>query len=98
MARNVVVTSCKGGLGKTTASAAIATVLAQKVKKTVVIGFDIGLRNLDLIMGCVRGVVYDYVNAIQGDATLNQTLIKDKLIENLFILPASQHHDKDALP
>ncbi|HBZ7952185.1 TPA: septum site-determining protein MinD, partial [Klebsiella pneumoniae] len=82
---------------KTTSSAAIATGLAQKGKKTVVIDFDIGLRNLDLIMGCERRVVYDFVNVIQGDATLNQALIKDKRTENLFILPASQTRDKDAL-
>lgn len=90
MARIIVVTSGKGGVGKTTSSAAIATGLAQKGKKTVVIDFDIGLRNLDLIMGCERRVVYDFVNVIQGDATLNQALIKDKRTENLFILPASQ--------
>ncbi|CUU24266.1 septum site-determining protein MinD [Duffyella gerundensis] len=97
MARIIVVTSGKGGVGKTTSSAAIATGLAQKGKKTVVIDFDIGLRNLDLIMGCERRVVYDFVNVIQGDATLNQALIKDKRTEKLFILPASQTRDKDAL-
>ncbi|MEX0424783.1 septum site-determining protein MinD [Providencia rettgeri] len=97
MARIIVVTSGKGGVGKTTSSAAIATGLAQKGNKTVVIDFDIGLRNLDLIMGCERRVVYDFVNVIQGDATLNQALIKDKRTENLFILPASQTRDKDAL-
>ena len=97
MARIIVVTSGKGGVGKTTSSAAIATGLAQKGKKTVVIDFDIGLRNLDLIMGCERRVVYDFVNVIQGDATLNQALIKDKLTEHLYILPASQTRDKDAL-
>lgn len=96
MARIIVVTSGKGGVGKTTSSAAIATGLAQKVK-TVVIDFDIGLRNLDLIMGCERRVVYDFVNVIQGDATLNQALIKDKRTDNLYILPASQTRDKDAL-
>ena len=97
MARIIVVTSGKGGVGKTTSSAAIATGLAQKGKKTVVIDFDIGLRNLDLIMGCERRVVYDFVNVIQGDAPLNQALIKDKRTENLYILPASQTRDKDAL-
>jgi len=97
MARIIVVTSGKGGVGKTTSSAAIATGLAQKGNKTVVIDFDIGLRNLDLIMGCERRVVYDFVNVIQGDASLNQALIKDKRTENLFILPASQTRDKDAL-
>ncbi|MGV3344390.1 septum site-determining protein MinD [Enterobacteriaceae bacterium LUAb1] len=97
MTRIIVVTSGKGGVGKTTSSAAIATGLAQKGKKTVVIDFDIGLRNLDLIMGCERRVVYDFVNVIQGDATLNQALIKDKRTDNLYILPASQTRDKDAL-
>ncbi len=97
MARSIVVTSGKGGVGKTTSSAAISTGLAQQGKKTVVIDFDIGLRNLDLIMGCERRVVYDFVNVINGEATLNQALIKDKRVENLFILPASQTRDKDAL-
>ncbi|WP_213993649.1 septum site-determining protein MinD [Sodalis sp. dw_96] len=97
MARIIVVTSGKGGVGKTTSSAAIATGLARKGKKTVVIDFDIGLRNLDLIMGCERRVVYDFVNVIQGDATLNQALIKDKRTDNLYILPASQTRDKEAL-
>lgn len=97
MARIIVVTSGKGGVGKTTSSAAIATGLAQKGKKTVVIDFDIGLRNLDLIMGCERRVVYDFVNVLQGDATLNQALIRDKRTEQLYILPASQTRDKDAL-
>ncbi|MBD2810202.1 septum site-determining protein MinD [Xenorhabdus sp. Vera] len=97
MARIIVVTSGKGGVGKTTSSAAIATGLAQRGKKTVVIDFDIGLRNLDLIMGCERRVVFDFVNVIQGDANLNQALIKDKRTENLYILPASQTRDKEAL-
>ncbi|CAL4322546.1 septum site-determining protein MinD [Buchnera aphidicola] len=97
MTQIIVVTSGKGGVGKTTSSAAIATGLAKKNKKTVVIDFDIGLRNLDLIMGCERRVVYDFVNVIQGDATLNQALIKDKKTQNLFILPASQTRDKNAL-
>lgn len=97
MARIIVVTSGKGGVGKTTSSAAIASGLALKGKKTAVIDFDIGLRNLDLIMGCERRVVYDFVNVINNEATLNQALIKDKRSENLFILPASQTRDKDAL-
>jgi len=97
MARIIVVTSGKGGVGKTTSSAAIASGLALKGKKTAVIDFDIGLRNLDLIMGCERRVVYDFVNVINGEATLNQALIKDKRTPNLFILPASQTRDKDAL-
>lgn len=97
MARIIVVTSGKGGVGKTTTSAAIASGLALKGKKTAVIDFDIGLRNLDLIMGCERRVVYDFVNVINGEANLNQALIKDKRTENLYILPASQTRDKDAL-
>lgn len=97
MARIIVITSGKGGVGKTTSSASIATGLAKKGKKTVVIDFDIGLRNLDLIMGCERRVVYDFVNVIQGESNLNQTLIKDKRTNNLFILPASQTKDKDSL-
>ncbi|AEW44509.1 septum site-determining protein [Serratia symbiotica str. 'Cinara cedri'] len=97
MASIIVVTSGKGGVGKTTSSAAIATGLAKKGQKTAVLDFDIGLRNLDLIMGCERRVVYDFINVIQGDATLNQALIKDKRTKNLYILPASQTRDKDAL-
>lgn len=93
----VVVTSGKGGVGKTTSSAAISSGLAERGFKTVVIDFDVGLRNLDLIMGCERRVVYDFVNVIQGDATLGQALIKDKRFDNLHILPASQTRDKDAL-
>ena len=97
MAKIIVVTSGKGGVGKTTSSAAIGTGLALKGHKTAIIDFDVGLRNLDLIMGCERRVVYDFVNVINGDATLKQAMIKDKRTENLFILPASQTRDKDAL-
>ncbi|TVP89394.1 MAG: septum site-determining protein MinD [Pseudomonadaceae bacterium] len=97
MAKILVVTSGKGGVGKTTTSAAIGTGLALRGYKTVIVDFDVGLRNLDLIMGCERRVVYDFVNLINGDSNLNQTLIKDKRSENLFILPASQTRDKDAL-
>lgn len=93
----IVVTSGKGGVGKTTTSAAISAGLALRGKKTVVIDFDIGLRNLDLIMGCERRVVYDFINVINGEASLKQTLIKDKRIPDLYILPASQTRDKDAL-
>jgi septum site-determining protein MinD len=95
--RIIVVTSGKGGVGKTTTSASFATGLALRGHKTVVIDFDVGLRNLDLIMGCERRVVYDLINVIQDDAKLNQALIKDKHCENLFVLPASQTRDKDAL-
>jgi septum site-determining protein MinD len=92
-----VVTSGKGGVGKTTSSAAISSGLALLGHKTVVIDFDIGLRNLDIIMGCERRVVYDFINVINGEASLNQALIKDKRIPNLYILPASQTRDKDSL-
>ncbi|MBB1078177.1 septum site-determining protein MinD, partial [Rhodoferax sp. 4810] len=97
LARVVVVTSGKGGVGKTTTSAAFAAGLAVRGYKTVVIDFDVGLRNLDLIMGCERRVVYDLLNVIHGEGSLNQALIKDKRVGNLFILPASQTRDKDAL-
>ncbi|WP_419571530.1 septum site-determining protein MinD [Rheinheimera sp.] len=97
MAKIIVVTSGKGGVGKTTSSAAIGTGIAMRGFKTVIIDFDIGLRNLDLIMGCERRVVYDFVNVINGEANLTQALIKDKRIDTLFILPASQTRDKDAL-
>lgn len=97
MAKIIVVTSGKGVVGKTTTSASFASGLALRGHKTAVIDFDVGLRNLDLIMGCERRVVYDLVNVIQGEANLNQALIKDKKCENLFILPASQTRDKDAL-
>ncbi|MBU2885605.1 septum site-determining protein MinD [Gilvimarinus agarilyticus] len=97
MAKIIVVTSGKGGVGKTTSSAAISTGLALRGHKTVVIDFDVGLRNLDLIMGCERRVVYDFVNVINKEASLKQALIKDKRTEGLFILPASQTRDKDAL-
>jgi septum site-determining protein MinD len=97
MAKIIVVTSGKGGVGKTTTSASFATGLAKRGYKTVVIDFDVGLRNLDLIMGCERRVVYDFVNVIQGEATLVQALIKDKRVDTLNILPASQTRDKDAL-
>jgi septum site-determining protein MinD len=97
LAEVIVVTSGKGGVGKTTTSASLSTGFARAGKRTVVIDFDIGLRNLDLIMGCERRVVYDFVNVIQGDCNLKQALIKDKRFENLFVLAASQTRDKDAL-
>jgi septum site-determining protein MinD len=93
----IVVTSGKGGVGKTTTSASLATGLAIEGKKVAVIDFDVGLRNLDLIMGCERRVVYDFVNVVHGEATLKQALIKDKRHENLYVLAASQTRDKDAL-
>ena len=97
MARNIVVTSGKGGVGKTTTSASFASGLALRGHKTAVIDFDVGLRNLDLIMGCERRVVYDLVNVINGEANLHQALIKDKHCENLSVLAASQTRDKEAL-
>ena len=97
MAKIIVVTSGKGGVGKTTTSASFATGLALRGHKTAVIDFDVGLRNLDLIMGCERRVVYDLINVIQGEANLRQALIKDKQCDNLFVLAASQTRDKEAL-
>jgi len=97
VAKIIVVTSGKGGVGKTTTSAAIGTGLALRGHKTVIVDFDVGLRNLDLIMGCERRVVYDFVNVVNGEATLTQALIKDKRLENLYVLAASQTRDKDAL-
>src|SRR5215468_945991 len=93
----VVITSGKGGVGKTTTSANVATGLALQGHKTVAIDFDVGLRNLDLVMGCERRVVYDFVNVIRNEAKLHQALIRDKRVETLYVLPASQTRDKDAL-
>ncbi len=97
MAKVIVITSGKGGVGKTTSTAALGAGLAMRGKKTVVIDFDVGLRNLDMVMGCERRVVFDFINVIQGDAKLNQALITDRRLENLSILPTSQTRDKDAL-
>ena len=97
MAEIIVVTSGKGGVGKTTTSASIACGLARRGKKVAVIDFDVGLRNLDLIMGCERRVVYDFVNVLHGEATLNHALIKDKHNEQLYVLAAAQTCDKEAL-
>ncbi|WP_108502485.1 septum site-determining protein MinD [Paracoccus indicus] len=97
LGRVIVITSGKGGVGKTTSSAAISAGLAKQGFKTVVIDFDVGLRNLDMTMGCERRVVFDFINVIQGDAKLKQALIKDKRVDTLFILPTSQTRDKDAL-
>ena len=97
MAEIIVVTSGKGGVGKTTTSASLACGLARAGKKTAVIDFDVGLRNLDLIMGCERRVVYDFVNVVLGEASIKQAMIKDKRFENLYVLAASQTRDKDAL-
>jgi septum site-determining protein MinD len=93
----IVITSGKGGVGKTTTSANFATGIALRGHKTIAIDFDVGLRNLDLVMGCERRVIYDLVNVIKGEAKLQQAIIRDKRIENLYMLPASQTRDKDAL-
>ena len=97
MATVIVVTSGKGGVGKTTTAASFATGLASRGHRTVVIDFDVGLRNLDLIMGCERRVVYDFINVINQESNINQTLIKDKRVDDLYVLPASQTRDKDAI-
>jgi len=97
VARVIVVTSGKGGVGKTTTSAALGAGLARAGYSTAVVDFDVGLRNLDLVMGCERRVVYDFINVINGDANLNQALVKDKRVDGLHVLPASQTRDKEAL-
>ncbi len=97
MAKVLVVTSGKGGVGKTTSTAALGAALAQSGQSVVVVDFDVGLRNLDLVMGAERRVVFDLINVVQGVAKLSQALIRDKRIEKLWLLPASQTRDKDAL-
>jgi septum site-determining protein MinD len=97
MAKVVVVTSGKGGVGKTTSTAALGAALAQSGANVVVVDFDVGLRNLDLVMGAERRVVFDLINVVQGDAKLSQALIRDKRVDTLSLLPASQTRDKDAL-
>src|SRR6202051_4401436 len=97
MAKVLVVTSGKGGVGKTTSTAALGAALARAGENVVVVDFDVGLRNLDLVMGAERRVVFDLINVVQGDAKLAQALIRDKRVENLSLLPASQTRDKDAL-
>src|ERR1700710_625 len=97
MGNVIVVTSGKGGVGKTTSTAAIGAALAEKGKRVCVVDFDVGLRNLDLVLGAERRVVYDFINVAQGDAKLSQALIRDKRVETLYLLAASQTRDKDAL-
>src|SRR4051794_36364667 len=97
MGRVLVVTSGKGGVGKTTSTAALGAALAESGESVAVVDFDVGLRNLDLVMGAERRVVFDLINVIQGVAKLQQALIRDKRLENLWLLPASQTRDKDAL-
>jgi septum site-determining protein MinD len=97
MSKVVVVTSGKGGVGKTTSTAALGAALAKAGQNVVVVDFDVGLRNLDLVMGAERRVVYDLINVVQGDAKLAQALIRDKRLERLCLLPASQTRDKEHL-
>jgi septum site-determining protein MinD len=97
MGKVIVVTSGKGGVGKTTSTAALGAALAQTGKRVALIDFDVGLRNLDLVMGAERRVVFDLVNVTQGVAKLSQALIRDKRIDTLSLLPASQTRDKDSL-
>jgi septum site-determining protein MinD len=97
MGKVLVVTSGKGGVGKTTSTAALGAALARGGENVVVIDFDVGLRNLDLVMGAERRVVFDLINVVQGDAKLSQALIRDKRLDTLSLLPASQTRDKDAL-
>src|SRR5947199_2535601 len=97
MGKVLVVTSGKGGVGKTTSTAALGAALAQNGQTVAVVDFDVGLRNLDLIMGAERRVVFDLINVIQGAAKLQQALIRDKRLDTLYLLPASQTRDKDAL-
>src|SRR6202451_4086718 len=97
MSKVIVVTSGKGGVGKTTSTASLGVALAQGGKRVCVVDFDVGLRNLDLVLGAERRVVFDFINVVQGIANLSQALIRDKRLENLWLLPASQTRDKDAL-
>src|SRR5215471_14801629 len=97
MGRTIVVTSGKGGVGKTTSTAALGAALARTGQNVVVVDFDVGLRNLDLVMGAERRVVFDLINVVQGTAKLSQALVRDRRIETLCLLPASQTRDKDAL-
>lgn len=97
MSKVFVVTSGKGGVGKTTTTANIGTALAMAGHKVVLLDADIGLRNLDLIMGLENRVVYDLVNVIEGKCRLKQALIKDKRHKDLYMLPAAQTRDKDAV-
>ena len=97
MSKVIVITSGKGGVGKTTTTAALGAGLASRGHRTVIIDFDVGLRNLDMILGCERRVVFDFINVINGEAKLHQALIKDKRLDSLYILPTSQTRDKDAL-
>ena len=97
MGKVIVVTSGKGGVGKTTSTAAFGAALARGGQKVVVVDFDVGLRNLDLVMGAEQRVEFDLTNVVHGTAKLSQALVRDKRLEMLYLLPASQTRDKDAL-
>ena len=97
MSEVIVVTSGKGGVGKTTTVANLGTALSLQNKKTVVVDADIGLRNLDVVMGLENRIVYDIVDVVEGTCRLKQALIKDKRFENLYLLPAAQTRDKNAV-
>jgi septum site-determining protein MinD len=97
MGKVIVVTSGKGGVGKTTSTAALGAALASTGQNVAVVDFAIGLRNLDLIMGAEHHVIFDLINVMQGVATLQQALVRDRRLDTLYLLPASQTRDKDAL-
>lgn len=97
MAEVITITSGKGGVGKSTTTANIATALAKLGKKVVAVDFDIGLRNLDMILGLENRIVYDVVDVMEGNCNLAQAIIKDKRVNNLHFLPASQTKDKSVL-
>ncbi|MBT3222714.1 MAG: septum site-determining protein MinD, partial [Proteobacteria bacterium] len=97
MAECIVVTSGKGGVGKTTTSANLGAALALQGKRVVVVDADIGLRNLDVILGLENRIVFDLVQAIEGECRLKQALIRDKRVKGLYLLPAAQTRDKNAV-
>ena len=97
MAECIVITSGKGGVGKTTTSANLGVALARLGHRVVVVDADIGLRNLDVILGLENRIVYDLVNVVEGECRLKQALIRDKRLDNLYLLPAAQTRDKSAV-
>ncbi len=97
MGEVIVVTSGKGGVGKTTTTANIGTGLAKLNKKVVLVDTDIGLRNLDVVLGLENRIVYNLVDAVEGNCKVSQALIKDKKCDGLYLLPAAQTRDKDAV-
>lgn len=96
-AKVITITSGKGGVGKTTATANIGAALAISGQKVACIDADIGLRNLDVVMGLENRIVYDLVDAVEGRCRLNQAMIKDKYISDLYLIPAAQTRDKTAV-